>query len=94
MEIYERQITIEEIEKRKGEPVHRLLSCYRSTSAAITTNETTCSVKKGGVMLMRPLLQHASSRTTNGNRRRVIHIELSNLPLPPGLEWAEKMAIH
>lgn len=48
-----------------------------------------CRVKKGGVMFMRPLLQHASNRTTNGSRRRVIHIELSNLPLPAGLDWAE-----
>jgi hypothetical protein len=40
-------------------------------------------------MFMRPLLQHASNRTTNGSRRRVIHIELSNLPLPAGLDWTE-----
>jgi ectoine hydroxylase-related dioxygenase (phytanoyl-CoA dioxygenase family) len=66
---------------------------HRSTSAANTTNETTCPVKMGGVMLMRPLLQHASNRTTNGRRRRVIHIELSNLDLPDGLNWAEKMLI-
>jgi len=53
--------------------------------------ETTCRVRKGGVMLMRPLLQHASNRTTNASRRRVIHIEFSNMSLPAGLEWAEKM---
>jgi hypothetical protein len=55
--------------------------------------EQICRVKNGGVMIMRPLLQHASNRTINGSRRRVIHIELSNLPLPAGLAWAEKTGL-
>jgi ectoine hydroxylase-related dioxygenase (phytanoyl-CoA dioxygenase family) len=53
--------------------------------------EVTCKVKKGGVMLMRPLLLHASSRTTNGKRRRVIHIEFSNRTLPAPLKWSKRM---
>jgi len=51
--------------------------------------EEICRVKRGGVMLMRPLLMHASGRTVNGNRRRVLHIEFSNQSLPDGLSWAE-----
>lgn len=51
--------------------------------------ETACLVPKGGVMLMRPLLLHASGRTTNGRRRRVIHIEFSNQTLPEGMLWSE-----
>lgn len=51
--------------------------------------ETVCEVKAGGVMMMRPLLLHASDRTTNNQKRRVIHIEFSNLSLPDGLNWAE-----
>ncbi len=53
--------------------------------------EISCKVKKGGIMLMRPLLLHSSSRTTNNQKRRVIHIEFSNLELPEELEWAERM---
>lgn len=55
------------------------------------TNETeiTCDVEKGGIMLMRPLLLHASGRTTNQSKRRVIHIEFANRQLPEGLAWAE-----
>ncbi len=53
----------------------------------------TCAVKSGGIMLMRPLLMHASERTINNERRRVIHIEFSNKNLPAGLEWAEKQTI-
>jgi len=51
--------------------------------------EETRNVDKGGVMIMKPLLLHASSRTTNQQKRRVIHIEFSNCELPDGLEWAE-----
>lgn len=53
-------------------------------------NETICEVEKGGIMIMKPLLFHASNKTTNNERRRVIHIEFSNQQLPDGLEWSEK----
>ncbi|PIF32942.1 phytanoyl-CoA dioxygenase PhyH [Flavobacterium sp. 9] len=52
--------------------------------------ETICEVEKGGIMIMKPLLFHASNKTTNNERRRVIHIEFSNQQLPDGLEWSEK----
>lgn len=53
-------------------------------------NETICEVEKGGIMIMKPLLFHASNKTTNNERRRVIHIEFSNQQLPDGLDWSEK----
>lgn len=53
--------------------------------------ETICQVKQGGILLMKPLILHSSGRTTNGKRRRVIHIELSNNELPEGIKWAERM---
>jgi ectoine hydroxylase-related dioxygenase (phytanoyl-CoA dioxygenase family) len=56
--------------------------------------ETICEVEKGGIMIMKPLLFHASNKTTNNERRRVIHIEFSNQQLPNGLEWSEKMVIN
>ncbi|MDB5012454.1 MAG: phytanoyl-CoA dioxygenase [Daejeonella sp.] len=56
--------------------------------------ETICDVPKGGVMIMKPLLLHSSSRTTNNEKRRVIHLEFSNLELPKGLEWAERLSIN
>lgn len=52
--------------------------------------ETICEVEKGGIMIMKPLLFHASNKTTNSERRRVIHIEFSNQKLPKELEWSEK----
>jgi ectoine hydroxylase-related dioxygenase (phytanoyl-CoA dioxygenase family) len=51
--------------------------------------ELDCPVKKGGVMFMKPLLLHSSGRTTNNQRRRVIHIEFSRQQLPCGIQWSE-----
>lgn len=51
--------------------------------------EVTCKVRRGGMMIMRPLLLHASSRTTNNHKRRVIHIEFSNQQLQAPLQWSE-----
>lgn len=56
--------------------------------------ETTCSVKQGGLMLMKPLTLHSSGRTINNRRRRVIHIEFSNVELPTGLKWAERINLN
>lgn len=51
----------------------------------------TCRVKRGGAMIMRPLLLHASGRSTGVGGRRVIHIEFSNGKLPHGLIWSEQL---
>jgi len=53
-------------------------------------DEEICKVGKGGIMIMRPLLLHASNRTINKSKRRVIHIEFSNRSLPANLQWAER----
>lgn len=57
-------------------------------------NETICEVDGGGIMIMKPLLFHASNKTTNNERRRVIHIEFSKQELPNGLEWSEKTILN
>jgi ectoine hydroxylase-related dioxygenase (phytanoyl-CoA dioxygenase family) len=49
----------------------------------------TCSVPECGAMLMSPLLMHSSHRSSGG-RRRVIHLEFSNMELPKDIEWREK----
>lgn len=52
--------------------------------------ENICNVEKGGIMLMKPLTLHGSNRTTNGKKRRVIHIEFSDMELPEQLSWSER----
>jgi ectoine hydroxylase-related dioxygenase (phytanoyl-CoA dioxygenase family) len=52
--------------------------------------EVICDVNAGGVMIMKPLILHASNRTTNDKKRRVLHIEFSEDELPDELNWSEK----
>lgn len=56
--------------------------------------EVTCAVPAGGVMVMKPLLMHASGRTTNGLSRRVLHLEFSSAALPEPLQWAEYLPLN
>ena len=49
--------------------------------------EQVCLVPRGGALLMRPLLLHASSPAETPERRRVLHIEYANCALADGLEW-------
>jgi ectoine hydroxylase-related dioxygenase (phytanoyl-CoA dioxygenase family) len=63
--------------------------CRPKAVDLLQEKEISVVVPKGGIMLMRPLLFHASGRTTNNKRRRVIHIEFSNSQLPPPLQWSE-----
>jgi len=71
-------------------PQSHLKGVYRPETIDWTKeSETICPVKKGGIMIMRPLLLHASNRTTNNNKRRVVHIEFSHAQLPNELQWSE-----
>jgi ectoine hydroxylase-related dioxygenase (phytanoyl-CoA dioxygenase family) len=55
-----------------------------------TATATICEVPKGGVLLMRPLLLHASSVSRSPVHRRVLHFEFSSGKLPEGLQWYEQ----
>ncbi|MFK7784244.1 MAG: WYL domain-containing protein [Crocinitomicaceae bacterium] len=58
----------------------------------ITANSSPniCEVYEGGIQLMKPLLLHASSKSKNQKKRRVIHLEFSSLELPGDLDWLER----
>lgn len=64
--------------------------CRPETIDLKTETEKFCDVQKGGVMIMKPLTLHGSNRTTDGRRRRVIHIEFSDMELPEQLQWSER----
>lgn len=49
----------------------------------------TCSVPRGGILAMRPLLLHSSLPSLNPTHRRVLHLEYASVNLPPELEWFE-----
>jgi ectoine hydroxylase-related dioxygenase (phytanoyl-CoA dioxygenase family) len=48
-----------------------------------TTAPTNCVVPKGGIIVMRPLIIHASSKSQSDVPRRVLHIEYATLYLLP-----------
>jgi ectoine hydroxylase-related dioxygenase (phytanoyl-CoA dioxygenase family) len=52
-----------------------------------------CPAPRGGVMLMRPLLLHASSKATGASRRRVLHFLFGPRRLPFGLAWAHTLGV-
>jgi len=49
--------------------------------------EISCPVERGGAMLMKPLLLHASSKASGQSRRRVLHFVFAPPLLPFGLKW-------
>jgi ectoine hydroxylase-related dioxygenase (phytanoyl-CoA dioxygenase family) len=49
--------------------------------------ETAVPVARGGALVMRPLILHASSKATELSQRRVLHFVFGPPSLPLGLEW-------
>jgi ectoine hydroxylase-related dioxygenase (phytanoyl-CoA dioxygenase family) len=52
----------------------------------------TCTVPRGGALVMRPLLLHASSASAIPKSRRVIHLEFAAAELPQGLNWYNRVS--
>jgi hypothetical protein len=54
------------------------------------SSPVSCCCPAGGVVLMRPLLLHASSEASVPGHRRIVHIEFAAGGLPGGLQWFEE----
>jgi len=94
--IYTIRIHLDDTDENNGAlkviPKSHRKGIYRPETIDWTVEaEEICNVGKGGIMIMKPLTLHGSNRTTNGKRRRVIHIEFSDIELPETLQWSEKM---
>jgi len=70
-----------------GSHLHGLLDRDASARIQESTEEVACTVRAGGVVLMKSLLLHASSAATKPGHRRVLHIEFYSGVLPEGLEF-------
>jgi hypothetical protein len=53
------------------------------------SGETVCAAPKGGVLVLKPLLLHASSKASGDSRRRVLHFVFGPAELPYGLRWRD-----
>ncbi|MBS1802711.1 MAG: phytanoyl-CoA dioxygenase family protein [Acidobacteria bacterium] len=56
-------------------------------AAIAESKPQTCAVNRGGALLMRPLLLHASSASQSPAHRRVIHLDFAGRQLPAPLKW-------
>jgi ectoine hydroxylase-related dioxygenase (phytanoyl-CoA dioxygenase family) len=95
-QIYTVRIHLDDTDENNGAlkviPGSHLKGIYRPEDIDwVNETEHICEVLKGGVMIMKPLLLHSSSRTTNNSKRRVIHIEFCNQELNEELKWVERM---
>ncbi|MGC3961283.1 MAG: phytanoyl-CoA dioxygenase family protein [Verrucomicrobiota bacterium] len=73
-----------------GSHQHGELSSEAVSSWTSSQSPVTCQMPKGGVLVMRPLLLHASSPAKNPSHRRVLHVEYAATELPNGLKWSER----
>ncbi|KAB1230600.1 phytanoyl-CoA dioxygenase family protein [Chryseobacterium viscerum] len=94
--IYTIRIHLDDTDENNGAlkvvPKSHAKGIYRPETIDWTVEtEEICNVEKGGIMIMKPLTLHGSNRTTNGKKRRVIHIEFSDMELPEVLQWSERM---
>jgi Phytanoyl-CoA dioxygenase (PhyH) len=69
---------------RTGFLAPEAIDAWRSRAPAYA-----CVVERGGLLVMRPLLLHASPRTLRGNSRRILHVEYGPPALPGGVRWHE-----
>jgi ectoine hydroxylase-related dioxygenase (phytanoyl-CoA dioxygenase family) len=67
---------------KSGRLTARQISKWRRQSPPII-----CTVPRGGAVVMRPLLVHASSPAVEPKHRRVVHLEFAAESLPGGLSW-------
>jgi len=65
------------------------LSAAEAESLREERGEMVCTGPRGSVVLMRPLLLHASSKAREASSRRVLHFLFGPATLPFGLRWHE-----
>jgi ectoine hydroxylase-related dioxygenase (phytanoyl-CoA dioxygenase family) len=68
---------------------HRFGRLGNETALALRDRhgERVAEVARGAALLMRPLILHASSKSTGASRRRVLHFVFGPPALPYGLRW-------
>lgn len=70
------------------------ISADSAPSVRDSCGEVTCTLSRGAVLTMRPLLLHASSKAKGVSKRRVLHFLFGPRALPYGLQWPCPLATH
>lgn len=71
-----------------GSHLNGVMTDGEAVAAREAGMEVRCTASAGDVLVMRPLLLHASSKGSGSGQRRVLHFVFGPRCLPHGLEWA------
>jgi ectoine hydroxylase-related dioxygenase (phytanoyl-CoA dioxygenase family) len=71
----------------RGKLDERVIQEIAERSLAVT-----CEMRRGDVLMMRPLLLHASSASSIPGHRRVLHFDYAAAKLPAGMNWASNQS--
>jgi len=74
-----------------GSHVQGKIAIHEGIAMRDRLDDRICTVSAGDVLLMRPLLLHASSKSRGTTRRRVLHFVFGPPELPFGLAWHNKV---
>lgn len=66
----------------------RIMNQKEVEESSATSEQTVCTTGSGGLLVMRPLLLHASAPAIKPFHRRVIHVEFGPPNLSGDLQWA------
>ncbi|MGC1303555.1 MAG: phytanoyl-CoA dioxygenase family protein [Caulobacteraceae bacterium] len=72
---------------RNGRLSERFIQEMAETSPSVV-----CAMRRGGALIMRPLLLHTSSASSVPGHRRVLHFDYAAAELPAGMNWAAAQA--
>lgn len=72
-----------------GSHLHGRVVPEAAVAARHTQETVSCTLERGDVLLMRPLLLHASSKASGTSLRRVLHFLFGPRDLPCGLRWQD-----
>lgn len=74
-----------------GSHLRGILTSQEAVAMRQEGTEVVCAAPRGSALVMRPLLLHASSKSTGHSRRRVLHYLFGPPVLPMGLRWQHQM---
>ncbi|MCB1275370.1 MAG: phytanoyl-CoA dioxygenase family protein [Prosthecobacter sp.] len=74
----------------RGSHRHGRLSAGQIQDMRSKCAEVLCAAKAGDALLIKPMILHASGRSSSEQHRRILHIEYAGFNLPDGMRWCDE----
>ena len=71
-----------------GSHKYGIMSSEKIAQTVQKSSPVYCEAEAGDLLLMKPTILHASSKSQVLAQRRILHLEFSDFQLPTGLSWA------